>query len=1407
MSMFRWWLLALSVPGMACSSAEAQIEPPALVAIDAPKIPDTPAARVKLVDELIARSEPLFFSHRLPLLRQALAIAMFDGPSPTSLDIRARIIELTSLDIANRHGLRLEGEPGWRGSKRGSSVRGKTKRDARSPLDADEEAVIAEVRRTLDDHQSIDWRADPITARAVTRLAQILIDVGDDTDARIVLKRAVAQRRTLAGHAPSAEYGEVLRMLAAFQLDGMAEERAAAEGNLLAAIAQFGGLSRPDTRAVQELEVRLAQIYEEQDDRRADARVLRNRLLGEARATGSPREIATALAGLAKVETLDQKPEAAIPLLVEAIAMAKPVDDAAAMKQVEVRQQLADIYYQQTRPADEREQFRAVVTLLRERFPKRLDWTRPASTLVALDRQLDDDAAVIDDARLLLAALPAGATPIRLHAIASLSSSLLNLEDYSAVVAATDEVASTDKVSGQPSRLHLASSLLDRAVAMRELDQFDSADPLYRQIFAIRHDDLLQWGISESLIYSKWGENSLYAGNDGAARSYFDKGQAASAAEAGPASIEHARYLRDLADVITASPRRSEQNDNLREAERLSRKAMSIVNVSPDATGQDRLDTVSALVDVLAAQSRLPEAIAQFEKLIKRERRFGRAGKQVLRVQNAYANFLANHVGSAAARSVHRAMFETALAAYGAENETSITIGLNSMAVDIDLGQLEHNHFVYGALFGDGKNAAKVERSLALVMLAQTEASAGNAEQAQILLRQADAAALASFDPGLGVIVQDGIDGLIGTRRGDDAMQLPLLKSLVSKCGTGQSPECADFRADYGRLLNRTGEAAEALPYVEAGLALAEAEQAKLTGRDFRSRRRVSDRIAAEQFERYGAFLDTLWSAQPVAESETARPVDPRVFRVAQRITNSEGAIAMALAQTRIAAGKGELATLMRRRQEIADLLNRDDESQLAVRLRNVASLLGTAKEAFMAPRQDKKLDRRAAGRLAVEYAELDRRIREGFPEYGALLAPVPVALNDVQSALEPNEAVLIVGQGDTHLHAILVTQKTSDWRRSTTRMDEIADLVATLLCHADIKKCPGSAVRRIFGSAAAADYTPFDTAAAYRYYSQTFGLFEPQLAGIDTIFFVGEGDLAQVPPAMLVAALPNDQETRWLADRFGLIRLPSVSALLLKDGESKARWSREFEAYGDPVLDGPPPRGDHVFIPDRGADGIQLADVRFLRRLKPLSGTRRELETVSRLFPSEASLLHVGPDATEVHARANEGLANARIISFATHGLLPTEVKGVDEPGLVLTPPANASASDDGLLTASEVTQMLLTADIVILSACNTASAERDRSADSMSSLARAFLFAGADSILASHWRVSDEATVILITEMLRLRRGDAEISRAKALQQAMKAVRTGLREDGSRIVGWRDYWAHPSAWASFALIANQDR
>jgi CHAT domain-containing protein len=106
---------------------------------------------------------------------------------------------------------------------------------------------------------------------------------------------------------------------------------------------------------------------------------------------------------------------------------------------------------------------------------------------------------------------------------------------------------------------------------------------------------------------------------------------------------------------------------------------------------------------------------------------------------------------------------------------------------------------------------------------------------------------------------------------------------------------------------------------------------------------------------------------------------------------------------------------------------------------------------------------------------------------------------------------------------------------------------------------------------------------------------------------------------------------------------------------------------------------------------------------LPALPETADELNAVAREIGAPASDIHLGRDASETTVK-QASLADYRVVYFATHGLVAGDVKGLAEPALALSIPKESTELDDGLLTASEVAQLKLNADWVVLSACNTA-------------------------------------------------------------------------------------------------------
>jgi CHAT domain-containing protein len=186
----------------------------------------------------------------------------------------------------------------------------------------------------------------------------------------------------------------------------------------------------------------------------------------------------------------------------------------------------------------------------------------------------------------------------------------------------------------------------------------------------------------------------------------------------------------------------------------------------------------------------------------------------------------------------------------------------------------------------------------------------------------------------------------------------------------------------------------------------------------------------------------------------------------------------------------------------------------------------------------------------------------------------------------------------------------------------------------------------------------------------------------------------------------------------------------------------------------------------------------------------------VAQDVKAEARDIRLGTQATEREIKrlsASGELAKYRMVHFATHGVLAGQLDGTHEPGLILTPPDNATEEDDGYLSASEIAALKLDADWVILSACNTA-AGAATSAEALSGLARAFIYAQARALLVSHWEVYSDATVKLITASVREMARDPKVGRAEALRRSMLAL----------IDKGEPHEAHPAYWAPFVVVGE---
>jgi CHAT domain-containing protein len=454
---------------------------------------------------------------------------------------------------------------------------------------------------------------------------------------------------------------------------------------------------------------------------------------------------------------------------------------------------------------------------------------------------------------------------------------------------------------------------------------------------------------------------------------------------------------------------------------------------------------------------------------------------------------------------------------------------------------------------------------------------------------------------------------------------------------------------------------------------------------------------------------------------------------------------------------------------------------------------------------------------LRREMAETERRLNavtaqidKEFPDYAALADPKPPTAEEVQRLLGADEALVFFLAGPKESYAFALTREGFEWRTISLGEKNMAAMVAAFRRGLDVDE--------LTKSVSTDKPQLFDLAAAHELYGALFGPIEALIKDKPLLLIAPSGPLTALPFHLLVTDKPaiavprmqiNDmaayRDAAWLVKRHAVTVLPSVASLkALRVFARKGQGTKPMIGFGDPVF-----ARNQIAVSAgqrtatvapamtraysdywRGAsvDRAKLADA-----LSPLPDSAEELKAVAAKLGASSSDILLGRDATEANVKRLP-LADYRVVYFATHGLVAGDVEGLGEPSLALTLPNDPSELDDGLLTASEVAQLKLNADWVVLSACNTAAGEKP-GAEALSGLARAFFYAGVRALLVSHWRIDSKAATRLATSTFDIMKSNQTIGRAGALRRAMLAY----LDDTS------DIWnAYPGFWGSFSLVGE---
>lgn len=439
---------------------------------------------------------------------------------------------------------------------------------------------------------------------------------------------------------------------------------------------------------------------------------------------------------------------------------------------------------------------------------------------------------------------------------------------------------------------------------------------------------------------------------------------------------------------------------------------------------------------------------------------------------------------------------------------------------------------------------------------------------------------------------------------------------------------------------------------------------------------------------------------------------------------------------------------------------------------------------------------RKEGARIRTRLAAIDAQLRKSFPEYAALADPQPVTAAEISSLLAANEAAVQFVIGDRDGVVFVATRAGLEWFKLDVGTDALAADIAALRQQLDPS----------LWNVLPPGIEGFDRARAWRLYQKIWQPMAAMLKGKTTVFVVPDGPLASLPLGVLVTAQPSGgvdgdlnpkvlRETPWLIKQHALVTLPSLSSLkALRKYAARTGGSEPFAGFGDPALGG---QDDTRGAKKKAAIATYFRgsspDLARLAELGALPTTAKELTALAKAAGGDVGKdLWLRQRATET-AIKQANLAQKRIVAFSTHGLMAGEI-GQGEPGLVLTLPKKQSTLDDGYLAASEVAELKLGSEWVILSACNTAAGDKP-GAEGLSGLSKAFFMAGAKSMLVSHWSVWDDASAAITTGTLARLKEKKAPNRAVALQQSMLALMADERVPR---------FAHPAAWAPFVLVGE---
>jgi CHAT domain-containing protein/tetratricopeptide (TPR) repeat protein len=445
--------------------------------------------------------------------------------------------------------------------------------------------------------------------------------------------------------------------------------------------------------------------------------------------------------------------------------------------------------------------------------------------------------------------------------------------------------------------------------------------------------------------------------------------------------------------------------------------------------------------------------------------------------------------------------------------------------------------------------------------------------------------------------------------------------------------------------------------------------------------------------------------------------------------------------------------------------------------------------------------------KLTTEYDELKAQIKAKSPRYASLIQPQPLSATEVQHQLLDDDSLLLeymLGDDRSYLWAVTRTNIEIFELPSRSQIEDSARRFHKLLTAN--QPVQGETFEQLKTRVSDADAHMAEETLSFS--SLVFGPVIDRLTK-KRLLIVADGALEYIPFQALVVpaaatfnpstgATNTNEQVPLIVDH-EVINEPSASALamVMSDAAQRRPAPNSIAVFADPVFEANDSRVTRSET--QSAAGAPQKEVQTAFRdvglgegksIPSLPASREEANAIMAVVPWRSGLKALGFDASRAAINGTD-LSKYRIVHFATHGLV--DYQHPDLSGLVLSLVDEKGNPQDGFLRMHDIYNLKLPVDLIVLSACNTGLG-REVKGEGLMGLTRGFMYAGAGGVVASLWKVDDDATAELMKHFY------------EGIFQKNMTPAAALRE--AQLSMWKQKrWQSPYYWAAFVIQGQYDQ